>query len=252
MASAQHSGASSVESAASHGRPVVKRQRRVEDKRDAEGAASATSGSIGLGALHRRQAAAAELSEEEKVTRISGAVSTILECLGDDPEREGLRKTPLRVAKALMFNTSGYQHDLSTIINGAVFHETNSEMVLVKDIEIFSNCEHHMLPFFGKVHIAYIPRTNDSQILGLSKLARIADMFARRLQVQERLTKQIATAIRDAIDPLGVGVVVECQHMCMIMRGVQKTSSSTVTSSLLGCFESNPSTRAEFLSLVRS
>jgi len=188
-------------------------------------------------------------SEEERLERMAGAVETILECLGEDPKREGLLKTPQRMAKALMYFTSGYKTTLDTCVNEAVFREDHREMVLVKDIDIHSLCEHHMVPFFGKVHIAYIPRNN---VLGLSKLARIAEMYARRLQVQERLTKQIAMAIQSAIQPLGVGVVVECSHMCMVMRGVQKTNATTTTSSVLGCFQSDPRTRSEFLALVNS
>ncbi|KAJ1445823.1 hypothetical protein M885DRAFT_548731 [Pelagophyceae sp. CCMP2097] len=151
------------------------------------------------------------------------------------------------MAQLLVDCTAGYTQDLATVLNGAVFHEEFSEMVLVKDINIFSLCEHHMVPFFGKVHIAYIPR---QKILGLSKLARIADMYSKRLQVQERLTLQIANAVVDAISPLGVGVVIEATHMCMSMRGARQPSSTTITSSLLGCFQSDSRTRAEFFSNV--
>mmetsp|Transcript_15555 Transcript_15555/g.48648 ORF Transcript_15555/g.48648 Transcript_15555/m.48648 type:complete len:236 (+) Transcript_15555:59-766(+) len=184
---------------------------------------------------------------EDKVCKIASAVATIIEALGEDPKREGLVKTPRRMAELLVECTQGYKQELPDVLNGAVFHEDFSEMVVVKDINIFSLCEHHLVPFFGKVHIAYIPR---SKVLGLSKLARIADMYARRLQVQERLTKQIATAVKDAIQPLGVGVVIEAQHMCMAMRGARQPSSSTITSSVLGCFQSDSRTRAEFFANI--
>lgn len=184
---------------------------------------------------------------EDKVCKIASAVTTILEALGEDPKREGLVKTPRRLAELLVDCTQGYKQELPGVINGAIFHEDYSEMVLVKDINIFSLCEHHVVPFFGKVHIAYIPR---NKVLGLSKLARISDMYARRLQVQERLTNQIANAIKDAIQPLGVGVVIEAQHMCMAMRGARQPSSTTVTSSVLGCFQSDSRTRAEFFANI--
>lgn len=183
------------------------------------------------------------LKDEAKISRIAGAVSTILEELGEDPDREGLLKTPRRLAELLIDCTAGYSQKLETVLNGAVFHEDYSEMVIVKDINVFSLCEHHVVPFFGKVHIAYIPR---QKVLGLSKLARISDMYARRLQVQERLTREIADAVKEAIQPLGVGVVIEAQHMCMAMRGARQPSSTTITSSVLGCFQSDSRTRAEF------
>lgn len=178
-----------------------------------------------------------------RVAKIAGAVSTILEALGEDPEREGLLRTPTRMAELLVDCTSGYGKTLETVLNGAVFSEEYSEMVLVKDIQIYSLCEHHVVPFHGKAHIAYIP---NGKVLGLSKLARIADMFARRLQVQERLTTQIASAVMDAVQPLGVGVVVEATHMCMCMRGAKAHSSATVTSAVLGSFKTDPRTRSEF------
>lgn len=186
--------------------------------------------------------------EEVKIEKMGEACKTILECIGEDPGREGLLKTPERWAKALLFMTQGYQQTAKELLNGAIFSESHNEMVVVRDIDIHSLCEHHMVPFTGRVHIGYIP---DGKILGLSKLARISEMFARRLQVQERLTRQIADAVVEAVSPLGVGVVVECSHFCMVMRGVQKVGATTVTSSMRGCFESNPKTRAEFFSIIR-
>lgn len=164
-----------------------------------------------------------------------------------DPSRDGLAKTPERAATALEFLTEGYRQDPAGILESAMFDVTYDEMIIVKDIEMYSLCEHHMLPFFGRVHIAYIPR---GKVIGLSKLPRLVDVFARRLQVQERLTQQIAEAIAEAIAPLGVGVVIEARHLCMMMRGVEKQNSSTVTSAMLGGFKKQP-TRGEFLSLVR-
>jgi len=187
------------------------------------------------------------LTEEERMKRMAGAFRTILECVGEDPDREGLAKTPMRAAKAMKFFCKGYNQTLADVVGDAVFHEGHSEMVLVKDIDLYSLCEHHLVPFTGKVHIAYIPRAD---VVGLSKLARVAEMYARRLQVQERLTYQICQAVQEAVNPLGVGVVVECQHFCMCMRGVQKPGASTITSSVLGCFQSDARTRAEFFSLV--
>jgi len=171
----------------------------------------------------------------------------ILSRLGEDPSRDGLLSTPSRVEKSMAFLTKGYNEDASKILRGAMFDVDYDEMVIVKDIEMFSLCEHHMLPFFGKVHVAYIPK---GKVIGLSKIPRIVDVFARRLQVQERLTRQIADTIQDAIAPQGVGVVIEAQHLCMMMRGIEKQSSSTVTSAMVGCFRQKE-TRAEFLSLVR-
>ncbi len=171
----------------------------------------------------------------------------ILRAIGEDPAREGLLKTPSRAADALDFLTSGYRTKLKDVLNGALFTVKYDEMVIVKDIEFFSLCEHHMLPFFGKIHVAYIPR---DKVVGLSKVPRIVDMFARRLQVQERLTQQIAQCVEEAIDPLGVGVIAEARHLCMMMRGVEKQHSGAVTSAMLGAFRSHKETRDEFLSLV--
>ncbi|HEU5399895.1 MAG TPA: GTP cyclohydrolase I FolE [Terriglobales bacterium] len=175
-------------------------------------------------------------------------VREMLVRLGEDPDREGLAQTPERVRKAMQFLTRGYQEDPETILNGALFTVNYDEMVIVKDIEMFSLCEHHMLPFFGKVHIAYIP---NGKVIGLSKLPRLVEVFSRRLQVQERLTTQIAETIQETIKPQGVGVVIEARHLCMMMRGVEKQHSSAVTSAMLGAFR-DLDTRSEFLSLIRN
>jgi GTP cyclohydrolase IA len=188
-------------------------------------------------------ASAAMLSAYEEMVRKQ------LTLLGEDPAREGLLKTPGRVARSMAFLTRGYQQDARTIIGDAMFEEEHSNMILVRDIELYSMCEHHMLPFFGKAHIAYIP---DGRIVGLSKLARVVDIFARRLQVQERLTVEIAQAITDVLKPRGVGVVIEAAHLCMMMRGVQKQNSTTVTSAVLGSFREDPKTRDEFLRLIQN
>ena len=168
--------------------------------------------------------------------------------LGEDPEREGLLRTPARVHKAFEFLTKGYNEDPETMLKNALFTVTYDEMVIVKDVEMFSLCEHHMLPFFGKVHVAYIP---SGKVIGLSKIPRLIEMFSRRLQIQERLTTQIAETIQKVIQPQGVGVVIEARHLCMMMRGVEKQHSAAVTSSMLGCFRDEQETRQEFLSLIR-
>jgi GTP cyclohydrolase I len=183
---------------------------------------------------------------EETIPDLMTNYKQILSLLGEDPDREGLLKTPERVAKAMQFLTQGYKQDAKAIINSAKFHESVSEMIVVKDIEIYSLCEHHMLPFIGKAHVAYIP---NGWITGLSKMARVVDVFARRLQVQERLTVQIRDAIKETLNPLGVAVVIEAQHLCMMMRGVQKQNSVTTTSAFDGEFMKN-ATRSEFLKLI--
>jgi GTP cyclohydrolase I len=191
----------------------------------------------------------ARLAHEQRLETMAGHVRGLLESVGEDPRREGLLLTPLRVAKSLSFLTDGYVQDAAALLQGAMFQSDTDEMVVVKDIELYSMCEHHMLPFFGRAHVAYLPA---KRIVGLSKLARVVDVFAKRLQVQERLTTQIADAIHDALKPRGVGVVIEAQHLCMMMRGVTKQNSSTVTSCMLGGFRSDPKTRTEFLQFVRS
>ena len=186
---------------------------------------------------------------EEKIT--SGLIKNykeVIKLIGENPEREGLLKTPERLAKAMQYATQGYDLDAHAILNSAKFHEEISEMIIVKDIELYSMCEHHMLPFFGKAHIAYIP---NGWITGLSKIARVVDVFARRLQVQERLTTQILDAIKETLNPLGVAVVIEAEHLCMMMRGVQKQNSVTTTSAFYGEFEKQP-TRNEFISLIKA
>lgn len=186
----------------------------------------------------------------EKFTQdIADFYRDILGKIGENPDREGLVKTPERVAKALQYLTSGYNQDAAKILRGAMFKEEYSEMVIVKDIELYSMCEHHMLPFFGKAHVAYIP---NGYIVGLSKIPRIVDVFARRLQVQERMTLEVLNAIQDTLQPLGVAVVIEARHMCMMMRGVQKQNSATTTSAFTGVFKDDEKTRNEFLKLVAS
>jgi GTP cyclohydrolase IA len=187
-----------------------------------------------------------EQYDEQVTSKLMGNYKEVLGLLGEDAEREGLQKTPERMAKAMQYLTQGYQLNAIDIINSAKFHETVSEMVIVKDIELYSMCEHHMLPFIGKAHIAYIP---NGWITGLSKIARVVDVFSRRLQVQERLTVQIMDAIRESLNPLGVAVVIEAKHLCMMMRGVQKQNSVTTTSAFYGEFEKD-TTRSEFVKLI--
>uniref|UniRef100_A0A915E9V5 GTP cyclohydrolase 1 n=1 Tax=Ditylenchus dipsaci TaxID=166011 RepID=A0A915E9V5_9BILA len=189
-------------------------------------------------------ATAADRSMDDMVR----AYETIISHVGEDVNRQGLLKTPTRAAKAMLFFTKGYEENFDDILNEAVFDEDHDEMVIVRDIEMFSLCEHHLVPFLGKVHIGYLP---NKKVLGLSKLARIVEMFSRRLQVQERLTKQIATAILQAVHPAGVAVVIEASHMCMVMRGVQKINATTATSCMLGVFRDDPKTREEFLTLMK-
>jgi len=186
---------------------------------------------------------------EDQLLRLEEITRELLLQVGEDPEREGLVRTPQRVARSLRELTSGYGKTAQEVVGTGIFEEDCSEMVIVKDIEFYSLCEHHLLPFYGRVHVAYIP---DRKIVGLSKIARITDVFARRLQVQERMTVQIAEAIQDLLQPKGVGVVADAAHLCMMMRGVQKQNSSTMTSCLLGGFRTNPDTRSEFLGLVKT
>jgi GTP cyclohydrolase IA len=192
------------------------------------------------------------LNEEESAASsdvLGETVRTMIRELGEDPGREGLLRTPQRVAKSMRYLTSGYRQNVDEVLNGALFSVSYDEMVIVKDIEVFSLCEHHLLPFFGRCHIAYIPT---AKVIGLSKLPRLVDVFARRLQVQERLTTQIAEVIMQKINPMGVGVIIEAKHLCMIMRGVEKQNSVAVTSTMLGVFRNSQQTREEFLSLVRA
>ncbi|MCB2205686.1 GTP cyclohydrolase I FolE [bacterium] len=186
---------------------------------------------------------------DDREPEFEGNIAEILRHIGEDPQREGLIKTPYRVAKAWRFLTMGYEQEVDDVLNGAIFEEDYNEMVIVKDIDFYSLCEHHMLPFFGSCHIAYIP---NGKIVGLSKLPRIVEVFSRRLQVQERMTQQIAEALQAALNPLGVAVVCEGRHMCMMMRGVQKQNSVATTSEMLGAFEANSKTREEFLRLINT
>jgi GTP cyclohydrolase I len=189
------------------------------------------------------------LAVPEQTETIADLVRRLLVQLGEDPNREGLRRTPERFEKALRFLTSGYRQEPEKILNGAVFSVCYDQMVVVKDIEVFSLCEHHLLPFFGKCHVGYIP---SKRVIGLSKIARLVNLYARRLQIQERLTSQIAKAIEENLSPEGVGVVIEARHLCMVMRGVEKQHSSAVTSAMLGAFRENKQTRDEFLSFVHA
>lgn len=194
-------------------------------------------------AIYRRE----ERYDDDRIGRLAYHYREILSLLGEDPEREGLAKTPERVAKAMSFVTKGYAEDPVQIINSAIFREEYKQMVLVKNIELFSMCEHHMMPFVGKAHVAYIP---DGRITGLSKIARVVECYARRLQVQERLTVQIRDCIQQALDPIGVAVVIEASHMCMRMRGIEKQQSATTTSAFTGIFLSDHRTREEFMTLL--
>ena len=189
-----------------------------------------------------------ELEAAAEPEALGEDIRSVIRRLGEDPEREGLVKTPERVAASLRFLTSGYQQDVDKVLNGALYSVDYDEMVIVKDIEVFSLCEHHLLPFFGRCHIAYVPH---NKVVGLSKLPRLVEVFARRLQVQERLTNQIAETIMEKVNPQGVGVVIEAKHLCMVMRGVEKQNSVAVTAAMLGVFRDSQQTRDEFLSLVR-
>lgn len=189
-------------------------------------------------------------AEQELTTeRMEDRLREVIEMLGEDPARQGLQRTPHRVARSLAFLTSGYRQDIDKVLNGALFDVAYDEMVIVRDIEIFSLCEHHLLPFFGRCHVAYIP---DKRVIGLSKIPRLVEVFARRLQIQERLTQQIAQTIMEKIHPQGVGVVIEARHLCMIMRGVEKQNSVAITSHMLGVFRDEHRTREEFLTLART
>jgi GTP cyclohydrolase IA len=191
------------------------------------------------------------LSEDHEHEQGTGVIAemvrTMLESVGEDPQRDGLLHTPERFERAFRYLTGGYQQDPEKILNGAVFDVCYDEMVVVKDIELYSLCEHHLLPFFGKCHVAYLP---DKKVVGLSKIPRLVNMFSRRVQIQERLTNQIAQAIQNCVKPLGVGVVIEARHLCMVMRGVEKQNSETITSAMLGAFRDNQQTREEFLALI--
>jgi GTP cyclohydrolase I len=197
--------------------------------------------------MKKNQARVKVMQPKRDEESIAFLMNKILLKIGEDTEREGLIRTPERAEKALRFLTSGYEMDVQSIINGALFHEKCDEMVVIKDIEFFSMCEHHLLPFFGKMHVAYLPK---DKLIGLSKVPRIVDMFARRLQLQERLTQQVAQILQEVLDPRGVGVICEARHFCMMMRGVEKQQSGTVTSAMLGAFRKRKDTRDEFLSLV--
>jgi GTP cyclohydrolase I len=197
----------------------------------------------------KKNGAVVDFRPKVEMESIAQHMRAILQLVGEDPKREGLLRTPERSEKALKFLTSGYAADIHQIVNGALFNVKYDEMVIVKDIEFFSMCEHHLLPFFGKMHVAYLP---NEKVIGLSKIPRIVDVFARRFQIQERLTQQIAETIQDLVNPRGVGVICEARHFCMMMRGVEKQHSGAVTSAMLGSFRTNKESRDELLSLVRS
>jgi GTP cyclohydrolase I len=199
--------------------------------------------------MRKHKPALQVIPAREEKGAIAPHIHEILTSLGEDPQREGLLLTPGRVEKALKYLTSGYETNIDEIVNGAIFSVQYDEMVIVKDIEFYSMCEHHMLPFFGKMHVAYLAK---NKVVGLSKIPRIVDAFARRLQIQERLTQQVAHCIDDMLEPLGVGVICEASHFCMMMRGVEKQGSSTVTSTMLGAFRNRKESRDEFLSLVKA
>ena len=186
--------------------------------------------------------------DDRRIEMLEDAYRTLLEAIGEDPQRQGLARTPERAARAFEFMTQGYRQRIGEIVNGAIFDSEASEIILVKDIELYSLCEHHLLPFIGRAHVAYIP---NGKVIGLSKVARIVDLFARRLQIQENLTTQIAESLMDCLEPGGVAVVVEAKHLCMMMRGVEKQNSVMKTSCLLGCFKDDARTRSEFLSLLK-
>jgi GTP cyclohydrolase I len=198
--------------------------------------------------MSKNKAAVEVMTPRDRNSPIAPHIHEIIGALGEDPGRSGLQQTPMRVEKALKFLTSGYQTDIASIVNGAIYDVQYDEMVIVKDIEFFSMCEHHMLPFFGKMHVAYLAK---NKVIGLSKIPRIVDTFARRLQIQERLTQEVAQCLQDMLDPHGVGVICEARHFCMMMRGVEKQSSCTITSTMLGAFRTGKETRDEFLSLVK-
>ncbi|TAQ84280.1 hypothetical protein B7494_g7394 [Chlorociboria aeruginascens] len=244
--------------------PTVRGQAKRASTGDSEGVGSRSPTPVidfdGLSRPSRGTRERLDETPEEAVARmqkLSGAVRTILECIGEDPDREGLLGTPERYARAMLSFTKGYQENVRDIVNNAIFHEGHNELVIVKDIEVFSLCEHHMVPFTGKVWSSfpfllaglegYIP---DQDVIGISKLPRIADMFSKRLQIQERLTKDVAHAVMEVLKPQGVAVVMESSHLCMVMRGVEKTRATTITSCVLGCIEKREKTRNEFFSLV--
>jgi GTP cyclohydrolase I len=204
--------------------------------------------SVPTGVAHtERKASVVQLERKPDTSSIAGQIESVIRALGEDPARDGLVRTPERVEKALRYLTSGYSANLDQIVNDALFDVKYDEIVIVRDIEFFSMCEHHMLPFFGKMHVAYLP---DSKVIGLSKIPRIVDVFARRLQIQERLTQQVAETLNTLLSPRGVGVICEARHFCMMMRGVEKQHSGAITSSMLGAFRTDKETRNELLSLV--